>query len=108
MSSRVSHALEIFLREQCVDLRLFSISCNLFPLHRLSFSDVPHSRFQVLDLGDPQQVQGFALPKIPSRLPQALKIFLRKNCVDLRLLSTSCSVVPLHALAFSNVPQWRF
>ena len=50
MSSRISHTWKIFLHEQCVDLKLSSISCRLVPLHRLSFSDVPPSCFQTLDL----------------------------------------------------------
>ena len=33
---------------------------------------------------------------------------LHEQCVDMRLLSFSCTVVPFHCLVFSNVPPSRF
>ena len=64
MSLWVSRAWKIFLREKCLDMRLFLISCSFVPLNRLAFSDVPQTRFQSRDLAHSQQVQSFALFKI--------------------------------------------
>ena len=46
--------------------------------------------------------------KISSRFSNAWKLFLRGKCVLVRLLSISCSVIPLHRFAFSAVSQSRF
>ena len=43
-----------------------------------------------------------------SRESHAWKISLREKCVDVRLLSISCTLLPLHDLAFSDVSQSRF
>ena len=64
--------------------------------------------FHTPDLRDPQQLQGLALPKTSSRMSQAWEISLREQGVDVRLLSISCSVVSLHRLPFSDVPQSCF
>ena len=40
MSSRLSHAWKIFLREMCVHVRLLLISCTFLLLHCLGFSSV--------------------------------------------------------------------
>ena len=98
----------IFLREKCVDVRLLSISCSVVLLHRLAFNDVPQSRFQSKNLGDPQKLRGFALFKMSSQVSHARIIFQSENCVGVRLLSITCSFVLLHRLAFSDVPQWLF
>ena len=55
-----------------------------------------------------QQAHNFALSKMFSRVSHGWKICLREKCVDVRLLSISCCIRPLHRLAFSDVPQSRF
>ena len=45
MTSRVSHARKVYLREKCVDVRLLPISCNFLPLYRLAYSDLPKPQF---------------------------------------------------------------
>ena len=108
MFSRVSHGWKICLREKCVDVGLLSISCNFLPLHRLAFSDVPQSRFESRDPGSPQQVHNFASFEIFWRVSQAWKISLREKCVDVILLSISCSFQSLRRLALSYVSQSHF
>ena len=108
MSSWVSHAWNICLRKKCVDVRLLSISCSFLSFHSLAFSDVSQSCVQSRELGGPQKVQGFTLTQMYPRVSHAWKTNLHKKCVDVRLLSISCSFLALHRLAFSNVPQSRF
>ena len=108
MSPRLSHTWKTFLRENCVDVKLLSISFSFHPLHRIEFSDVPQSRFKSRDLGNPQQVYSFALSKMSSRLFYVGKIFVRKERVDVRSLSISCPFLLLRHLAFSDVPLSRF
>ena len=108
ISPRVSHTWKTFLREKCVYVKLLSISFSFHPLHRLEFSDVPQSRFQSRDLGNPQQVHSFGLSKMSSRVFYVGKIFVRKKRVDARSLSISCPFLVLRHLAFSDIPLSRF
>ena len=57
-----------------------------------------HLRSEAQDLKDPQMVQGFALPEMSSRVSHAWEIFLGEQCLDLRLISISCSLVPMPPL----------
>ena len=91
-----------------MDFGLLKTLCSFLSLHRFEFRNVPQSRLQSQDLADPQQVQGFALSTMSSRISHALITFLRKKCVDVTLLSISCSFLPLHCLAFSHSRQFRF
>ena len=100
-SSRMSQAWEISLREQSVDVRLLSISCSFF--HRI-VSRLAMCHSSVFN----QQVDTFDLAKMCSQVYYAWKIFLREKCVDVRLLSISCSFLPLYHFAFSYILQSHF
>ena len=101
MSSRVSHEGKIFVRVKCVDVRLFHcIVSRLATCHSPDFSP------RILEILN--RCTGFGLSKMSLRESHAWKISLLEKCVDVRLLSISCTLLPLHDLAFSDESQSRF